>query len=56
MVDIQGYWYRPSSAGRRHGRTTYSANGGEGDDRAQEVTGQEPAVGGQRPHHPREKT
>lgn len=46
----------PASAGRRHRRTTYCANGGEGDDRAQEVTGQEPAVGGQCPHHPREKT
>lgn len=39
-----------------HRRTTYSADSREGDDRAQEVTGQEPAVGGQGPHQPGQKT
>lgn len=47
---------KPSSARRTRRHTTYSADGREGDDRAQEVTGQEPAVGGQRPHQARQKT
>lgn len=46
----------PDSAGRAFRRATYSANGRESDVRAQKVTGQNPGVGAQRPHQPREKT